>query len=204
MNPGDFQAVPTRARRPATATALSRPERHGAAHFGQTSVVARLSLTVVSMSLCAVGITGCFDAPPEYSVPELLPPLLDARGASPPISTPYRTSAAITDLRIPFRVIDSDDAVQAAFILDLGVPGMERQLYSNKTVQGDTIFNCKGDWKLVTSPGCHTITVRASYVRNFEDQYDVTDLSLASEATWFAALSADDSHLEVCFGEAEP
>jgi hypothetical protein len=184
MQSGDFPVVPARPPRPGTTTALSHPDRAGGTYFGQTRAVACLSQFIALMSLCAVGLPGCFDAPPEYSVPERLPPILDEASAAPPMNTLYESKLQTpTDLRIPFRSDTSEEELQAAFIVDAD-SGHEVTLFIDKAGPGDTQFECKANWPV--DPGCHTITVRASYVRNFGDNTTVKDPSLATEATWFA------------------
>lgn len=186
MTRDDSKVGRSQARNPATTTALSRPQRRGAADFGQTSAVARLSLFAASMSLCAVGTTGCFDAPPEYSVPERVPPILDEAGATPPITSLYAPEGSRFDLSMPFRVSATEAEVQAIFIVD-SKSGAEVQLCPNFRAPGDTRLECRDAWTIV-SPGCHTITVRASYQGNFDDGFVPKDPSLATEATWFASL----------------
>jgi hypothetical protein len=139
------------------------------------------------MSLCAVGITGCFDAPPEYSVPERVPPLLDEASATPAISDLYELKLPKTDLNIPFRVSATEEDVQAVFIIDLGEDG-EVTLFTDRPARGESLFACAQAWANYTRPGCHTVTVRASYVPNFGDGPAVKDPNLATEATWFTSL----------------
>jgi hypothetical protein len=144
--------------------------------------VARLSLFIALMSLCAVGLPGCFDAPPEYSVPERIPPILDEASAHPPMNTLYESKQQ-TDLRILFRADPSEEELQAAFIVDAD-SDHEVTLYVDKAFPGDAQFECQANWPV--GEGCHTITVRASYVTNFGDNNLINDPSLATEATWFA------------------
>jgi hypothetical protein len=137
------------------------------------------------MSLCAVGLPGCFEAPPEYSVPERIPPLLDEASAQPPIRVLYEVNSASVDMTIPFRVSPSEEDVQALFIIDVGSDNDVVLCLDNAT-PADTQFLCKNGWTNV-DPGCHTITVRASYVNNF-DGFEIDDPSLGTETTWFANL----------------
>jgi hypothetical protein len=152
------------------------------------------------MSLCAVGLPGCFDAPPEYSAPERLPPLLDEAAATPPISSLYVESSPKINLTIPFRVNPSEDDVQAVFVIDLGTEDFA--ICFDKPLPGDTRFGCNETWSRIDQ-GCHRITVRASYVSNFRDNITVDDASLATEATWFAALE-DAQGTADCFPEGVP
>jgi hypothetical protein len=137
------------------------------------------------MSLCAVGLPGCFEAPPEYFVPERIPPLLDGATAQPPIRELYTVTSANVDISIPFRVSPSEDDVQAIFLIDVG-SGNPVTLDLDNASAAETLLTCKADWTNV-DPGCHTITIRASYVGNFDGR-ELKDPNLGTEATWFASL----------------
>jgi hypothetical protein len=103
-------------------------------------------------------------------------------------------SGVKTDLRIPFHANSSEEELQALFIIDLALRPIT--LYADKAGPGDTQFECGEDWPV--DPGCHTITVRASYLTNWDDGIEVKDPSLATEATWFA-LYGDVKPTVDCF-----
>src|SRR5436190_13110006 len=98
MHRSDEPTIPRRASPSEGVTPVSgglRPHTRLSARFG----VARLSLGVLAV---APALTACFDAPPEYSVPKPVPPVVLTSLVLPITTEVYRASD--TTQAIEFKV----------------------------------------------------------------------------------------------------
>jgi hypothetical protein len=182
--------------------------------------MARLSLFVATMA-CSVGVVGCFDAPPTYSVPERLPPVIDAARSQPSTSDVFSTNAGTVAFDVFFRADDDeDDPLRAYVVHDLpaGPPTSSNTVLDRSSLPLDprpfedqfkdprrTLSFLWAVGETVTGR-CHTVTLILSYVSNFNDvAYTLADPSLAAQVTWFLDLtgkaSADDT---ACWASGKP
>jgi hypothetical protein len=166
-----------------------------------------------------VGAPGCIDSPPEYSVPDPVPPVLIVSRADPPPTVVTAISQPPVDFNVPFRS-DDLEGLKAYFLLDLqpAEPGVDYQAVQKELpVPADSRpfaeqVNRKVEYPWTWSagggpaPGCHTMTMILSHVSNFVEEYVVRDDLDSAQMTWFLNVLSPDgtSTPQSCVTASQP
>jgi hypothetical protein len=166
------------------------------------------------MSLSVLGLPGCFDGTPEYSVPSRVPPVMDSAGALPSASDVYRTQASEVDFNVRFRSDDAGERLHVFFVLDLPANRVEPPRVQNDYFvepdpapfdeQTQRSLSYQWTWGSVVSSRCHTMTLILSHESNFSSSYKVDDELGAAQLTWFLDLSLPGDTGQACWPSGIP
>jgi hypothetical protein len=159
--------------------------------------LARLSLVSIVMTTVAAG---CVDPPPQYSAPDLVPPVIITAQVDPPTSTVTNIPAAATEFpfTVPFRADDGGQDLEVYFVRDLDLNDVASSInLANFTLPADSRpFADQLDpprppvsWTWgIREPrptGCHTVTMVLSRRNNYRSFYLTKDETAAAQVTWF-------------------
>jgi hypothetical protein len=145
-------------------------------------------------------LTGCLDAPPQYQVPEQVPPVITMDTVIPPTSSLNRPSRGVVQFKVPFRADDAGEELRAYFIRDIpsGKPDFTHVLAKFVSVNADprpfaeqASRYFEWPWDNIVDVGCHTVTLILSYASNFNTAngaVEVTEATRAAYVTWFFEL----------------
>jgi hypothetical protein len=167
--------------------------------------VARFSLFAGVMA-CA---TGCFDAPPEYSEPTRVPPVIIADSCTPPLTALYipATNSTSIDFKVAFRADDAGLSLRARAVRDITIgtpsfvdedePPPDERAFADQEPRSVTLtweWTPQGVGML---QGCHTVTVIIADANNILGLYGARDPLQEARMTWFvwipgSALAPDD------------
>jgi hypothetical protein len=144
--------------------------------------------------------TGCFDPPPEYSVPIQVPPVVDTASVVPPTTGVTTVTAGVDTLTftVPFRADDGGEEMLAYFVEDIPtttdpgavlaqpvhIPPDPRPFSEQKRSVVWPWAVPKLDSKSDPT-GCHTVTMILSLKSNFTGLYGTTDELATARVTWF-------------------
>lgn len=163
-----------------------------------------------------LALSGCLDAPPEYRVPDQVPPVIMTDDVTPSTSGVNHPSATVP-FTVPFRADDAGEGLLAYFILDIssGKPKFASVIdHPTIPVNADprpfaeqekrtVVF--PWNWSTSTSAGCHTVTLILSHESNFNTRdgaVDVLEPTKAARVTWFFELA--DATTSVSCGDWPP
>ncbi len=157
-------------------------------------------------------VDGCVDAPPDYSVPSLVPPVLITSQIDPATTgvASVPATASTFDFDVPFRADDGGQDLHAYFVIDLdptkdvsptsdvddnAVPSDPRP-FAEQT--GREVSEA---WQLPDNRpvGCHTITMILSPHDNFVRSYETRDPLDAAQVTWFLDFLGPTGAAHSCF-----
>jgi hypothetical protein len=201
---------------PSGVTPLSSPKGPSAALPAPGSAVARLSLFGLVMTTAA----GCVDPPPQYSAPDLMPPVIIGAQVDPPTATVTNIPAAAQEFpfTVPFRADDGGQEIVAWFVRDLDLndvaksiilttvypPGDPRPFAEQLTPPRSAVA---WTWKLPEPrpTGCHTVTMILSRINNYRSLYLTKDETAAAQVTWFLNILGPSSDpLKTCWPGGGP
>lgn len=157
-------------------------------------------------------LSGCLDAPPEYQVPDQVPPVIMTDDVQPPTNSLNRPSLNKVPFTVPFRADDGGEGLLAYFVRDIpsGKPGFTNVI-DNPAVRinadprpfaEQTKRSFEFDWNWGSADaGCHTITLILSHESNFNlrnGEVDVIDPTKAARTTWFFELYDSTTTVPSC------
>jgi hypothetical protein len=138
---------------------------------------------------------GCFDPPPEYSVPVLVPPIVDVPNVDPPTTTVKTVNLAEQlPFEVPFHADDGGEEMWAYFVEDIPSGDADpRALLSNavRDPPNSAPFDeqkrsISWVWTVAAPTGCHTVTMILSRKSNFgTGLYQTTDELQTARVSWF-------------------
>jgi len=143
----------------------------------------------------SVTAIACLDAPPEYSVPDQIPPVLVTSQIAPPTRDVVVVPAAASqvDFLVPFRSDDSGEDLTALFVLDMARQVTFPFILDAVPVLADPRpFAAQDPARVVTylytwterPVGRHRVTLILTHESNFSTRYEVQDALDAAEVTW--------------------
>ena len=180
--------------RPRSATCLSGSALARAASRPFVGL-ARLSL----LAACLLTLSSCLvDDPPPFPESKQTPPRLDLHNAVPrPNDVIVAQSGTTLHFTIPVASEDAGDGLIALLFVDYSGGAATRaaaRVLDPSTL--DDLTRVVGlDWLVVSSPGCHLLTLRVTHNRNI----DTTSSPLLqnpadlAEAYWWAVVDPDPS-----------
>ena len=181
-----------------------------AARYRCVRLLARFSLFFAAMS-CA---TGCFDAPPQYSEPTLVPPVIVADKCDPPTAHLFMPATLGTQeatFKVLFRADDGDQNLKARLCLDIDLSPRE-QLLKEVPVTPDPRAFADQDpprevdlpwaWRLdERSFGCHVVTAIVTDGNNFDGLVGTVNSFAAARISWYVWIQDENRPVEdvTCF-----
>jgi hypothetical protein len=147
-------------------------------------------------------VAGCFDAPPEYTVPGRIPPVLNSLEAVPSLASINLVDPQdlTINFNVPFRSEDAGQPLQALFIRDFVPTERENNAKiivgldiepSLEPFQDQTGRVVAYEWNVQDprpDPGCHSVTLIFTYDDNIASNRFYTPLDdalVATETWWF-------------------
>jgi hypothetical protein len=171
--------------------------------------VARLSLGLAVMP-CLVG---CFDAPPQYSEPDRVPPVIAADLCDPPVTSLFVSDDEPALLDVAFRADDAGRKVAACFVRDFGTGAdafvdQQPAIPDPRPFAAQTIRDVSTKWywkREGVQPGCYTVTAVVADQNDFSGKCVTgSDHSLKeARVTWYVWLresKSDPAPTIDCFG----
>jgi hypothetical protein len=177
------------------------------------------SRALARLSLCSVAMTpalsGCLDPPPEYQVPDQVPPVIMTDNLVPATSSLNRPNTEPVTFTVPFRADDAGEGLLGYFLVDIpsGKPRIQTPAVPINAdprpfaEQTDRSFSFPWTWSKTVNPGCHILTLILSHRSNFDTtngDVDVRDPTKAAYATWFFELSDPSSAVPPCGNWPDP
>jgi hypothetical protein len=163
-------------------------------------------------------LSGCLDAPPEYRVPDQVPPVIMTDDVLPSTSSVNHPSVKV-DFTVPFRSDDAGEGLLAYFVRDIpsGKPSFG-YVIDNPAIrinpdprpfaeQDNRTFTFPGWTWTSDEAGCHTVTLILSHESNFNlrnGEVDVLEPTKAARTTWFFELSDPTASVSPSCGDWPP
>jgi hypothetical protein len=160
--------------------------------------LARDSLIGVVVLPC---LSACLDAPPEYSVPTRIPPVIDADQVVPSTIQIHVVPdpSSLVQFNVPFRSEDAGSPLLAHFLLDYVADGQRSKVVGFVDVEPSDRPFFEQDGRGVVLPwlvndgsddvllGCHSVTLILNYADNRvrDSLFLPFDSSLAAFQTWW-------------------
>jgi hypothetical protein len=142
---------------------------------------------------------GCFDAPPQYSEPTRVPPVIVADDCKPPLTEVYITTGNSADFTVAFRADDAGLSLSARAVRDItiGTPryvddkpiAPDERAFADQDVRSVTLHWQWTAVELVGLKGCHAVTVIIADASSFKSLYETKDILQEARMTWFVWLS---------------
>jgi hypothetical protein len=166
--------------------------------------VARFSLLILLMTCTA----GCFEAPPEYSEPTLVPPVIYPDQSKPSTTQLYQPTGAEANFTIVFRADDGDRPLKIKLISRASLSPTERPIADVDLTPDPRAFADQLDpprsvdlpwqWRLgLENPfGCHVVTAIITDVDNFEGLVGTKDPFTAARVSWYVWLRDENAPVD--------
>jgi hypothetical protein len=151
-------------------------------------------------------LSGCLDPPPEYTVPDPVPPVLIVDQIVPKTTTIVQTNFPTVSFIVPFRADDAGQALYALFVPDMpagpistskahgGPVVADPRPFAEQTGRSVTFPDPGWTWQAdQVSPGCHTMTMILSRLNNLDfttkiGVVTIKDDLATAQITWLLAL----------------
>lgn len=149
-------------------------------------------------------LSGCLDPPPEYTVPDPVPPVLIVDQISPLTTSVVHTNSARVPFIVPFRADDAGQALYSLFVPDMpagpistskvhgGLVPADPRPFAEQTNRRVEFPDSGWDWSEV-GQGCHTMTMILSRLNNLDfttkiGVVTIKDDLAAAQVTWLLSL----------------
>jgi hypothetical protein len=154
--------------------------------------VARFSLFILPMTCTA----GCFAAPPEYSEPTLVPPVIFDDQVKPSTTQLYQPTGD-ANFTVVFRADDGDRPLKLRLALDISLSPTEHPITEITLTPDPRAFadqtparsvDLTWQWALEKEIGCHIVTAIITDADNFKSLVTTHDPFAAAQVSWYLWL----------------